>query len=299
MQTPALRDLIWAVCSPSLLIPRSGWPALFEPGDAGELHRRLACTDTQALDDHLARRRTRFLGSYFEALWEYFFLHDPDFDIIAKNLQIRDGKRTLGELDFVVLDRRTGQHSHLELAIKFYLGFEAPNAFRYTDGKHLWVGPQARDRLDLKLARTLEHQLTLSEHPVARATLAELGVKSVDPRLLFKGYLFAPLEPVPLPDYIRGSTHHAGWVRLSSLSAILDDEHSWHLLQKRHWPAPPYPENLAEPLSADELRDKLHTIMRESQRPYMVVQTDGVLPEPQVSKRYFIVPDDWPQIPTA
>lgn len=297
MQSPALRDLIWAVCSPSLIRPRAGWPAVFQAGDTAQIQPRLERTDPHALDVHLANRRTRFLGSYFEALWEFFFLHDPRFEIVAKNLQIRDGKRTLGELDFVVLDHRTGQHLHLELAIKFYLGIDAPSAFPYTDGKHLWVGPQAKDRLDVKLARTLEHQLPLSAHPVARARLAELGVSRVEPRLLFKGYLFAPLEPVPWPDYVRAPSQHEGWVALASMPAILDDEHPWHLLQKRHWPAPPYPENLAEPLSAAELGSALRLVMGEARRAYMVVQTNNAMPEPQVLKRYFIVPDDWPQAP--
>ena len=36
--------------------------------------------------------------------------HDPRFEVVAKNLQIRDGGRTYGEFDFIVFDHESGQH---------------------------------------------------------------------------------------------------------------------------------------------------------------------------------------------
>lgn len=300
MQHPPTRDLIWAVMSPSLIKPLARWPTTFDAGITAERRHQLESTDPQALEDHLAQRETRFLGSYFEALWEFFFVHDPRFEIVAKNLQVRDARRTLGELDFVVLDRQTNKHLHLELAIKFYLGRREDNALPYTDGKHLWVGPQARDRLDLKVARTREHQLTLSEHPLTRERLYELGVSSVEPQFLFKGYLFQPRHELPLPGYVRDSDPHARWLELAELPETLDECDSqepsaWHLLQKRHWPSPPYPDNLANPLTAGELSTQLLTVIKRENRPHMIIQTDHRSPAPRVLRRYFVTPDGWPK----
>ena len=297
----SLRDFLWAISSPSLISPLVGWPTAFDPALTRESQQRLQHTDPRALDNHLAQRNTRFLGSYFEALWEFFFVQDPRFEVVARNLQIRDAHRTLGELDFVIYDRRTDKHLHLELAIKFYLGRREVNALPYTDGQHLWVGPQARDRLDIKVARTLEHQLTLSEHPLTKARLRELGVSTVEPQFVFKGYLFQPREDLPVPDYAYRGDYHARWLKLFQLPELLEESysqsgHPWYLLHKRHWPTPPYLDNLSDPLSAGELSKQIKILIGQENRPYMIVQTNRGTPLPQVLKRYFITPDDWPDI---
>jgi len=258
------------------------------------LRHRLEHTDTHALEQHLASRNTRFLGSYFEALWEFFFVHAPRFTVVAKNLQIRDANQTLGEFDFIILDKHTNKHLQLELAIKFYLGFPQLNSHSYTDGKNLWIGPQARDRLDIKVARALEHQLTLYQHPAAQKQLQDLGVDGLEPQLLIKGYLFQPQQALPLPNYVLETNDHAQWISLEQLPAVLTADHPWYLLDKRHWPAPPYSENLNSPLSVSELTTQLHTIINRENRPYLIIQTDGAACASQVLKRYFVTPSGWP-----
>jgi hypothetical protein len=300
VQHPQLRDLIWAVCSPSLIKPLPGWPTAFSLDRVDEARARLEHTDTRALERHLEQRNTRFLGSYFEALWDFFFIHDPRFTVVAKNLQIRDVHHTIGEFDFIIEDHQANQHIHLELAIKFYLGFSETNALPYTDGEHIWLGPQARDRLDIKVARALEHQLTLQQHPVAQQQLQALGVETAEPQFLFKGCLFQPDPILPLPDYVPDTSHHpgagqhAGWLCIDRLSSALNDDGPWYLLHKHHWPAPPYPDNLQNPLNANQAIERLTFIINSEQRPYMVVQTDRESASHQLLKRYFVTPDNWP-----
>lgn len=295
VQHPQLRDLIWAVSSKSLIKPLPGWPCAFDFVPTAKIRHRLEHTDTLLLEQHLARRETRFLGSYFEALWEFFFLYEPRFSVLAKNLQIRDAHHTLGEFDFIVFDKHANKHLHLELAIKFYLGCSETNSHPYTDGKHLWMGPQTRDRLDIKIARVLEHQLTLHQQPLAQQQLRALGVETVEPQLLIKGYLFQPQTALPLPDYVVSTSEHAQWISLDQLPAALNDHHPWHLLHKRHWPAPPYPENLNNPLTAGELCQQLGCIIKRENRPYLIVQSDSSSPSQPVLKRYFVTPTGWPR----
>ncbi|MFT5447491.1 MAG: hypothetical protein ACI9DC_002666 [Gammaproteobacteria bacterium] len=294
IQHPQLRDLIWAVSSPSLITPRRGWPRAFDYVPTAKTLYRLEHTDTQLLDQHLARCETRFLGSYFEALWEFFFVHDPRFNVVAKNLQIHDAHRTLGEFDFIVFDRQANKHLHLELAVKFYLGVSETNTHPYTDGENLWIGPQARDRLDIKIARVLGHQLTLHQQPLAQQQLRVLGVDTLEPQLLIKGYLFQPQTALPLPNYVRNTSEHAQWIGLEQLSTVLNDQYPWHLLHKRHWLAPPYAENLNNPLSAGELGKQLSCIIKQENRPYLIAQSDGRTSSRQVLKRYFVTPCGWP-----
>jgi hypothetical protein len=300
IQHPQLRDLIWAVSSPSLIVPLQDWPKAFDYVPADDTLKQLACTDTRLLEQHLASRETRFLGSYFEALWEFFFEHHSRFTVVAKNLQIRDAHRTLGEFDFIVFDSEMNKHLHLELAIKFYLGLRETNTKPYTDGEHLWIGPQTRDRLDIKIARVLEHQLKLHQQPLAQQQLHALGVDTVEPQMLIKGYLFQPLSrcqpqtALPLPDYACNTSAHAQWLSLDQLSTVLDDQHPWHLLHKRHWPAPPYAENLNDPLSADELNERVSHVIERENRPYLVIQSGSDSSSPQALKRYFVTPPGWP-----
>lgn len=298
VQHPQLRDLIWAVTSPSLIKSLPAWPKVFDYVPTTTALQRLARTDTQLLEQHLASRETRFLGSYFEALWEFFFVHEPRFTVVANNLQIRDAHHTFGEFDFIVFDNEANKHLHLELAIKFYLGLSEINTHPYTDGKNLWIGPQARDRLDIKIARVLEHQLTLHQQPLAQQQLHALGVETVEPQMLIKGYLFQPRSQsesaLPLPDYVPATGEHAQWISLEQLATVLDDQNPWHLLHKRHWPAPPYPENLNDPLTAGELSKQLSCVIKRENRPYLIVQSDRCSPSRQVLQRYFVTPGGWP-----
>ena len=44
---------------------------------------------------HLAARRSRRLGLYFESLWHFFLQQDPATDLLATNLAVRTADRTL------------------------------------------------------------------------------------------------------------------------------------------------------------------------------------------------------------
>ena len=43
------------------------------------------------------------LGLYYERLWHYLLQQDPDTDLLAHNLRVQDGKRTVGEFDCMLL----------------------------------------------------------------------------------------------------------------------------------------------------------------------------------------------------
>lgn len=282
----ALRDLIWAVCSPSLLSPLPGWPGNFTPDITPAWFFDI---DTEALERHVEQNETRFLGSYFEALWAFFFAQHPRYELIARNLQIRDEHRTIGEFDFIVSDRERGQVLQLELAVKFYLGVPAINTLDYTDGRNFWIGPQARDRLDIKIKRALEHQLRLHQQPEAKEALRALGVDEVEPRLLFKGYLFHPKEPVPVPDYVAADHGHGDWLHVDDIEERLDHALPCIPLPKQRWLAPACGDSSPEPLSVRELAQQLGSI----ERPAMVVQW-GEPGESNRIRRYFITPAGWP-----
>ena len=79
------------------------------------------------------------LGLAFEQWVAALVCASEGLELVERNLPIRDGQTTLGELDMLVRDLESGKLWHWELALKFYLG--TPEQ---------WYGPNTRDTLERK-----------------------------------------------------------------------------------------------------------------------------------------------------
>jgi hypothetical protein len=123
------------------------------------------------------------LGKYAEELMGVYFSCHPDYKVLASHLQLRMGNTTLGEIDFLLEHKPSGNFYHLEFALKFYLLLATPSG-----GKD-YVGPNGFDRLHRKLYKMRERQLPLSE---AYSYLLPRNVQEVElqPKLLMKGLIY-------------------------------------------------------------------------------------------------------------
>lgn len=154
--------------------------------DAQWRQRVINLADDQALMAWLDDCATLRLGRYFEALYRVWCERVLGWRVLASNLPIRRHSHTLGELDIVVENPLLNRVEHHEVAVKFYLGISTPMGVR-------WLGPNRRDRLDLKVGRMREHQMTLAQTPEATQTLASQNLaKPVVSRLVMLGQLFVP-----------------------------------------------------------------------------------------------------------
>ncbi|MFH7565657.1 DUF1853 family protein [Oceanimonas smirnovii] len=197
-----VRDLAWAIGSPGLLPGVS-----MAPDDSWYAHLLKAYQPRlQQLDRNPALllhhcRHCRRLGQYFEALWHFFLLDYPGFQVLGFNRQQVVAGRTMGAFDFLLWDHHRQRIEHWELAVKFYLitDMSAPQ------DSALGINPC--DRLRRKLDHMQQHQLQLSEHAEVRAALKAEGLLPVKKRLLLKGRLFYPegsmLPKQPGHDYGR------------------------------------------------------------------------------------------------
>lgn len=240
---PLVRDLAWVLASPPLLQP---------PGtgvrwlDAAWGHAAWAASqdwlaaldrDPAPLQNALSRRPGR-LGSYFESLLDCWLAWpgNPLYRRLYHGLPVRHDKRTRGEFDFLVEERANGEVQHWEVAVKFYLGI-APGGDASS-----WVGPGLKDRLDLKLAHLLNHQLPLANLPAARQLLTALALPMPRPVCLLRGRLFYPADAPPA-DWAPTQAapgHLSGWwmpaadfLRHFDNPALL-----WLRLPREHWLAP-------------------------------------------------------------
>ncbi|WP_250464461.1 DUF1853 family protein [Caballeronia sp. GAFFF2] len=161
-----------------------------------------------------------------------------------------------------------------------------------------YVGPNLQDRFDLKHARLLTHQSTLT----ARPEFIALGYEGPwEPRLFIKGRLFYRDEGVASAPEI-GEQHLRGWWMTASdwrekrgTASNAHDERAWIVQPRLAWLA-------SRRLRADDAdallaeASVIHARLQEIAMPTMIAayRRDDAGNWSEES-RGFIVPDDWPE----
>lgn len=130
------------------------------------------------------------LGKYIERFVFFELNQHHDISILAENIQIQEGKRTLGELDCLLLKNNTP--IHLEIIYKFYL---YDNTVGTTEIEH-FIGPNRKDTLIEKLTKLKENQLPLLYADACKSYLNVLHLKpkAFLQQVYFKAQLFVPFS---------------------------------------------------------------------------------------------------------
>lgn len=243
MQIPThqtVRDLHWAINSTSpyileglyLWCDNSPWFEDF----LNELN-----AHPQPLMDYIAKNKSTALGIYFESLWQFYFSHHPEYEIIAQNLQIIIDKQTLGELDLVVKHVHTKQVTHIELSTKFYMNIANNTTLTPLD---CWYGPNLADNLDIKYHKTLSHQLPFVQQSPVLDYLNSHGVQINRSIAILKGRAFY--------SFNKDEAKQHYWLAPNNLSQ-LDENSTYHILDKADWLAEKIkPDNSLTLLTADQ-----------------------------------------------
>ncbi|WP_322029819.1 DUF1853 family protein [Paraburkholderia sp. J76] len=301
---PAVRDLAWLLFSADLLraqpplAPLAQWCADADEDRATRAFLAQLDRDPAPLHDALMAAPTHRLGHYAENLPGWFLAHGPAAQLVAQNVPVRRAGLTLGECDFLVRTR-AGARLHWELAVKCYLHAGPGDAARASLAE--FVGPNLRDRFDLKLTHLRDRQLRLS----AREEFASLGYEGRWLAQMFvKGWLFyragasAPSRVEDAPEL--AADHGRGWwVTRSDWPAFAQQQAAdgWSVLPRLAWlaprqlGAPQTSAHVAPPVDADALGAAL----ARPDAPVLVaaftIDSAGGYRE---QSRGFIVPDDWP-----
>lgn len=130
------------------------------------------------------------LGKYVERLVSFELSQQKNISVLAENIQIQNGKITLGELDCLLL--RNNKPIHLEIIYKFYLYDESVGD---SEIEH-FIGPNKKDSLIEKLIKLKERQLPLLYSDTCMPYLKELNLnpENVTQEVYFKAQLFLPLS---------------------------------------------------------------------------------------------------------
>ena len=92
-------------------------------------------------------KQNKRLGKWAEFLFESIINHDQSNRLIHSNIQLKNVKQTIGEIDYLI--ESNNEIIHVELASKFYLLDESID----TDLINQWIGPNRKDFLHLKASK--------------------------------------------------------------------------------------------------------------------------------------------------
>jgi hypothetical protein len=300
LRDPTVRDLAWVIGSPGLLDashPAYHGLVVDDAWCSAQLQASavwLAALDLAPLPLHsyIAARPTRRLGHYFEALIKFWLTHMPDTQLIATNLQVHDGLRTLGEYDFLFRDNSAAV-CHWEAAVKFYLQQEA------LAEQRAFIGPGTRDRLDIKLDRVFQHQLVLGHTHAGQQALPQ-GIRLDRTQAFIKGYLFYHASTFSKLAIAGVSADHLSgwWVRhaqekLPQASA----DSRWIILPRMRWLSPARLAADASVMTYAALDSKLDEHFSQSNDAVLVFElTRAATAGWHEKSRGFVVCSTWPAI---
>lgn len=113
-----------------------------------------------------------------------------NFDVLLENIQVLEGNRTIGEIDFIIEELSRKQIIHMELAYKFYLLDPSISSVPINN----WIGPNRNDSLKEKLEKLKIKQFPLLYHDCARSKFEHLELDEVSQSLCLLASLFIPYQ---------------------------------------------------------------------------------------------------------
>ncbi|MFZ6844730.1 DUF1853 family protein [Undibacterium sp. RuTC16W] len=296
-----VRALAWLITSPSLLTEVPPWRGKIAEIEASDDHGLITWlteldrhpeTLHQVLESHHQRR----LGRYAENLLAFYLQH---LNILyAKNVQVQNGKHTLGEFDFLLND--VNGLLHWELATKFYIHVAGGDGIDSGVHLHDYLGPNLVDTLSAKLNKVFTQQLQLSHNPAAASVLPLPVLKA---QALIKGWLFyrpddafssvaslASVASVTYPAEIAVNHCRGYWW---SIAEVMQLELSAGLILDRlDWLAPAQAGD-ADVIETAELHEQVRQRLIRDQSPILLAVMSKNGDVWQESCRGMVVPDTW------
>jgi hypothetical protein len=296
-ENPSVRDLAWVIASPAMLQAHETRRPVFSTQDCSDAFAKALAKLQQLEEDpapllsYLEQFDGHRVGRYFEALTHYWLQHLAGLEVVANNLQLRDGKQTVGEIDF--LFRENKQLIHWEVAVKYYLQL-VPDC-----EEHEYIGPNAADNLASKTKRLFEEQLPRStEQNLVRELGALDGTGSIKRQAFIKGWLFYhgfPETPgtCPLsinPDHLKGF-----WIRHGEDKLPPQTQNAlWALLKKPYWLAPKLSATTDGLINRDQMELLLKSHFNTKKSPLLVAKLEPCASGYLERLRGFVVSPQWP-----
>ncbi len=175
------------------------------------------------------------LGKYVERFVSYQLEQDNSIEIIAENVQIQKEKRTLGEIDCILLKHK--KPIHLEIVYKFYL---YDDSIGITEVDH-FIGPNRKDTLLEKLQKLKTKQLPLLFSKACESYLESLAIDSslITQEVYFKAQIFIPFNKKHLKlKTLNGDCISGFYIHQKELTLFVDCK--FYIPIKKDWLLQPH-----------------------------------------------------------
>ncbi len=141
------------------------------------------------------------------------------YELLGHSIQKIDGRKTVGELDFVLRNTATAEIEHWEVALKYYLA-EGDFSLPY------WYGLNRSDTLSRKLNHFTQKQFQFED---------ALGQNIQRRFCILKGQLYLPEFSLrsPLPDWVNPARRIGHWGQY-----IPSGSEHYYRLQRHEWICP-------------------------------------------------------------
>lgn len=180
------------------------------------------------------------LGHQMEHACRQLLDHCSEYDVLLHNLPIRNGKQTVGEIDFILRETETKQLIHVELTYKFYIINP-----EISEPIHQLMGPNKRDMFFTKMEKIKNEQFALLHSKTGIATLEANGIhhKGIAHQTCYKAQLFEPYDSKPLSIRPLNPKCIAGyWLRINELQGASFSSFQFYIPFKTQWVVEPHNE---------------------------------------------------------
>ncbi|WP_416382051.1 DUF1853 family protein [Maribacter sp. BPC-D8] len=180
------------------------------------------------------------LGHQMEYVCKQLLDTSDAYEVLLHNMPIRDGKQTIGEIDFILKETATQQLIHVELTYKFYLIDTA-----IENPIHQLVGPNRSDAFYKKLEKIKNNQFSLIHTSIGQKALLEKGIDTtnIKQQVCYKAQLFQPYKIASL-DISPINTHCivGYWLRMAKFNSSDFMDHKFYIPTKSEWVFNPFEE---------------------------------------------------------
>ncbi|APQ18924.1 hypothetical protein A9200_05215 [Maribacter hydrothermalis] len=180
------------------------------------------------------------LGHQMEYVCKQLLDASDEYQVLLHNRPIREGKQTIGEIDFILKEATTKQLIHVELTYKFYLIDTA-----IENPIHQLVGPNRSDAFYKKLEKIKNNQFSLLHTNIGRSALLaeEIDTTNIKQEVCYKAQLFQPYKTASLDISPINSHCNVGyWLRMAEFNSPEFMNHKFYIPTKSEWVFNPFEE---------------------------------------------------------
>jgi len=178
------------------------------------------------------------LGHQMEHVFKQLIDHCTKYEVLLYNQHVREGKQTLGEIDFILQDTNSKELIHIELTYKFYI----INS-EISEPIHQLMGPNRRDMFFTKMEKIKNEQFGLLHTEEGAETLSSNAINHsrITHQTCFKAQLFEPYGSSSIHIRPLNKNCVTGyWLRFEEFKSEAFKKHQFYIPTKSQWVIEPY-----------------------------------------------------------